>query len=142
MTSGGCPASLDLSVDPSDSGLGRQEMDWPWGSGTPTSDTPRAALNYSVFVLCIKGNFVWEKDSMAQKEEKLETTHMKVTFQQKHVSDMGMAPTPASRGLPVPTTLGWPDLDPLTFPFRCPLRNHSPASPPHSSFSFRGQCPC
>ena len=114
-------------MDPSDAELGRQEMDWPRGSGTPTSDTPRAALNYSVFATIRKfssmhrGKFCLGKGShgskgrKVRKEEKLETTHIWVTFQQKHASEMGVAPAPASQGLPVPTPLEWPDLDLLTF---------------------------
>lgn len=47
-------------------------MDWFQGSGAPTSDTTREALNYSVFALGFKENFVGRKDSTAQKEEKLE----------------------------------------------------------------------
>lgn len=44
-------------------------MDWLQGSGTPASDSPRAALNCSVSSLMLQGNFVGRKDSAAHKKE-------------------------------------------------------------------------
>lgn len=98
-TPGDWPTFLDLSMDPSESELGRQEMDWPGGSRAPTSDSPRAAPNCSGLHYATRNILFAERIPQRKKKKSSTTTNIRVTFQLKQWDGDGPS-LPASASTP------------------------------------------